>query len=477
MRPVTVACSAALTLGLAASAYGETVAVTQLVNVPGNGTASVHLMCPEGAEILREAQATTFRWPSGIERGDTHFVGRPGNPLPLEDAAGQETTLRNTMGSDTDVSVVMLCAKRESPPVVASAALNPLGSAVLFGQCPSGTSPVGSATDIDETAIRTNYRLYKYGTRYLDELPDGNSTGAPSEIELFASNTIQYVQSLRMATRCVDATALETIVQSVATAPGAGFSLFVPIPDGYEFTGMASWPGTNGAFTLAHFWLADGSVSTLPPYEAREGRVKGIFLDGVDKRPAAAAAKSSARAFVGVVVRRVSSAQPQPSVVTVVEFYNAALDHYFITANAKEIADLDGGVHKGWARTGKSFKAYAVGSTGNTGRRPVCRAYGNPEAGLDSHFYSASPQECVATLTKFKGSWLLEASEVFEMELPDTTTGACSSGGMPVYRVWNNRADSNHRYTTSIADRDAMVAKGYVKEGYGPDSVTLCALP
>ena len=170
-----------------------------------------------------------------------------------------------------------------------------------------------------------------------------------------------------------------------------------------------------------------------------------------------------------MLVRRVSTALPQPAVVAVVEFHHAALDHYFITANAKEIGDLDGGVHKGWARTGKSFKAYAVGSTGNTGRRPVCRAYGNPAAGLDSHFYSASPQECVATLRSSRqGRWLLEASEVFEMELPDASSGACANGGVPIYRVWNNRADSNHRYTTSIADRDAMVAKGYIKEGYGP---------
>jgi hypothetical protein len=63
------------------------------------------------------------------------------------------------------------------------------------------------------------------------------------------------------------------------------------------------------------------------------------------------------------------------------------------------------------------------------------------------------------------------------VELPDVSTGDCTSGGTPVYRVWNNRVDSNHRYVTSIADRDAMVAKGYVREGYGPNSVTLCGLP
>ena len=38
--------------------------------------------------------------------------------------------------------------------------------------------------------------------------------------------------------------------------------------------------------------------------------------------------------------------------VSVVEFYNASLDHYFITYVADEIAKLDNGTFKGWARTG-----------------------------------------------------------------------------------------------------------------------------
>src|SRR5207247_2501933 len=116
------------------------------------------------------------------------------------------------------------------------------------------------------------------------------------------------------------------------------------------------------------------------------------------------------------------------------------------------------------------------GSTGHTGRHPVCRAYGNPAAGLDSHFYSASMEECYATLSSFNDAWLLEASEVFQMDLPDPVTGACPAGDVPVYRLWNNRIDSNHRYTTSLVIRNQMVAKGYIAEGYGPDIVTLCAL-
>jgi hypothetical protein len=477
VRLVTIFCGSALALGLAASAHAETVAVSELVNIPAGGVANVRLVCPEDFEISGEAQTFTSRWPTRLVHSDLHFLDRRGNVAQQDDAGAQELNVRNTLSTATDVSVVMLCAKRESPPVPSTATLQALGTTVLFGTCPTGMAPAGAVTNIDGSALRINYELFKYGTEYLDTLPDGNSTGAPTSIELFARNTLQSLQALRMTTRCVAASGLETIVQSVPTTPGSGFTLFVPVPDGYDFVGLMKDAGTDGAFTLGHIWLADGTVSSLPPYAetgGHAGRVKGIFLDGVDTRPAPA--KAGARAYVGVLVRKLGTAQPPPNVVSVVEFYHAVLDHYFITSNAKEIGDLDSGVHKGWSRTGKSFRAYAVGSTGNTGRRPVCRAYGNPAAGLDSHFYSASPQECVATLTKFKDAWLLEASAVFEMELPDPS-GGCAAGGLPIYRVWNNRTDSNHRYTTSIADRDAMVAKGYIKEGYGVNAVTLCAVP
>ena len=87
----------------------------------------------------------------------------------------------------------------------------------------------------------------------------------------------------------------------------------------------------------------------------------------------------------------------------VIEYYNKTLDHYFMTTVDKEIGDLDSGVHTGWMRTGQTFKAYGIRSSGPMGRRPVCRAYGKPEARLNSHFYSASHSECFATLANFNG--------------------------------------------------------------------------
>ncbi|HET8875982.1 MAG TPA: SMP-30/gluconolactonase/LRE family protein [Casimicrobiaceae bacterium] len=163
-----------------------------------------------------------------------------------------------------------------------------------------------------------------------------------------------------------------------------------------------------------------------------------------------------------------------PQTSPVVEFHNAALDHYFITQAADEIAGLDGSVHPGWARTGQTFLAWLPGrSSGNA--KPVCRYYGLPSAGLDSHFYSASVAECVAVAERFGSAWTKEADDVFEIGLPDATSGACSDGATPVYRLWNGRADSNHRYTTDAASRQHMIDLGWVPEGYGPLGVVMCA--
>jgi len=103
----------------------------------------------------------------------------------------------------------------------------------------------------------------------------------------------------------------------------------------------------------------------------------------------------------------------------------------------------------------------------------VCRYYLPPTFG-DSHFYSASPVECAEVRAKFP-SFVFEGAAVLHIALPDTATGVCATGSLPVYRVWNNRADSNHRYTTDPAIRDMMVAQGGIAEGYGPDRVIMCA--
>ncbi len=154
--------------------------------------------------------------------------------------------------------------------------------------------------------------------------------------------------------------------------------------------------------------------------------------------------------------------------VTVVEFYNAALDHYFITYAPDEIAKLDDGTFKGWARTGLSFKAYA---TTQAGTSAVCRIYIPPGKG-DGHFFGRDTNECDGTMSK-NPTFILESPSFFYLYPPNL--GNCGAAQINVYRVFSNRADANHRYTTDKAVRDQMVAKGWLAEGDGPDIVVMCA--
>jgi serine protease len=166
---------------------------------------------------------------------------------------------------------------------------------------------------------------------------------------------------------------------------------------------------------------------------------------------------------------------PGPSGMKVaVEFYNRALDHYFITIAQPEIDDLDSGVHGGWERTGLRFMAY---DAPHAGAQPVCRYYRTPGFG-NSHFYSASAAECAAVTAnpQLYPGWTYESPNVFYMALPNPTTGDCGAGTQPVWRFYNQRT-INHRYTTEYAVRDDMRAdpSTWTPEGYGRDSVIMCA--
>ena len=173
------------------------------------------------------------------------------------------------------------------------------------------------------------------------------------------------------------------------------------------------------------------------------------------------------------------SAAVPASTVTVVEFFNQSLDHYFVSPLAPDIDALDTGRFEGWARTGLTFKAYPSAASGGASVNPVCRFYIPPQHG-NSHFFSASPAQCAEVIEKtgtdpnFSG-YIYESPSAFYIALPDTNTGACPAGTVPVYRLWNQRFDSNHRYTIDPVVKAQMQARGYFPEGYGPDAVSMCA--
>jgi len=173
------------------------------------------------------------------------------------------------------------------------------------------------------------------------------------------------------------------------------------------------------------------------------------------------------RFFLGALLAAASfcatAAIPASEQAVAVEFYHAGFDHYFITAAPSEISDLDTGVHTGWTRTGYRFSVIKPGST-YPGTSPVCRFFSEK---LSSHFYSAKSAECDEVKVKFPETWLFEAPEVLRAFLVNPATGECPADTTAVYRLYNNRADANHRYTDQLSVFVFMKGKGYIPEGDG----------
>jgi hypothetical protein len=163
---------------------------------------------------------------------------------------------------------------------------------------------------------------------------------------------------------------------------------------------------------------------------------------------------------------------------TAIEYYNAARDHYFVSASEPDIDAIESGRLKGWQETDYSMPVFTVAvpkycCSMYRQAVPVCRYYIPPESG-DSHFFSASAQECAEVAVKFP-SFVKETDAAFFVVNADEATGVCLYPTRPVYRLWNQRADTNHRYITDdLALRAEMIAKGWLPEGFGPAGVAWC---
>ena len=151
----------------------------------------------------------------------------------------------------------------------------------------------------------------------------------------------------------------------------------------------------------------------------------------------------------------------------VVEFYNASLNHYFVTAFPEEAAMLDAGtVVKGWARTGVTFNAWR-----ETGEDPsavaVCRFFGTPNVGPNSHFYTADATECA--LVKDNPNWTYEAI-AFYIQVPQG--GNCAAGTEAVYRSFypgGSVSQSNHRFLPDLTMHQKMAGASTL------EGIVMCA--
>lgn len=157
----------------------------------------------------------------------------------------------------------------------------------------------------------------------------------------------------------------------------------------------------------------------------------------------------------------------------VTEFYAPSLDHYFMSAAGDEVDLVDAGGKGAWMRTGQSFHAWLRQEDAPPGAQPVCRFYA---AGPNSHFYTASADECAGLKSleqaqradaaargqPFLG-WAYEGIAFYAL-VP--SNGQCPSSTSPVWRSYNDRAaedDSNHRFTVDPQQHLAM--QGWADEG------------
>jgi len=212
----------------------------------------------------------------------------------------------------------------------------------------------------------------------------------------------------------------------------------------------------------------------LAVMNAQDVRDRDLCLHGFAKRGAGigAVAPNPFSLTNNGVVESYRTVLPQGGVIAdAIEYYHAGFDHYFATAIADEITKLDNGTFAGWARTGERFHVYTSALAGSA---DVCRFFSTAFNPKSSHFYTSDPNEC--SVVKVNHDWQLESGRVFGVLAPGPQ-GDCPTGSDPVYRMYNNGqgAAPNHRYTTSLATRTTMLARGWIPEGYGSLGVIFCA--
>ncbi|HWD16410.1 MAG TPA: choice-of-anchor D domain-containing protein [Casimicrobiaceae bacterium] len=244
---------------------------------------------------------------------------------------------------------------------------------------------------------------------------------------------------------------------SAALVPSA-FVLNGPTP--YDFRGELGHGPSDCGIGQA---IAAGDACTLKLYfhpQVAGARRAQLVVD---------APQLAALAMSGIAGEGLDASRPAAT-IDVVEFHNGDDDQYFLTGDTREIALLDQGkLGAGWSRTGTSFKAWSVDAT-DAAAQPVCRFFGTPGIGPNSHFYTGYTREC--DIVRKDPHWI-EEGVTFKARLP--MDGACASGERTVTRLFRPGASvtaSRHRYVVDASLASAMEQQGWVLEG-----AVFCAPP
>jgi hypothetical protein len=168
-----------------------------------------------------------------------------------------------------------------------------------------------------------------------------------------------------------------------------------------------------------------------------------------------------------------------------VEFRDVFNDQRYVTADAVAIDTIDRGLSPGWVRSGLELGvgqrvATYLGVAYTYAGSPICRVR-IPTSNGGGYYYSAKEDECRAAASE-PGA-VLEASAAFYAQSAGWTSGICAPLWSdfnddlpltPVYRVSSPLSPFDTRLTTDVKARDALVAAGWKRSGYGPEGVAMC---
>ena len=176
-------------------------------------------------------------------------------------------------------------------------------------------------------------------------------------------------------------------------------------------------------------------------------------------------AKSSLLQVILASTLWLTSAAAAAQSVTVVEYYNRALDAYFMTGRSVEQTLLDG-LPADFSRTGMEFSATAATSATALQVR-ICRFYVNTVTPFtNSHFYGREGTDCEALRALNLAGFSFEDFD-FAVAQPTAANTCAASAPVPVYRSFRpgtSTRTSNHRYTARTASFDALTAAGWTPE-------------
>ena len=177
--------------------------------------------------------------------------------------------------------------------------------------------------------------------------------------------------------------------------------------------------------------------------------------------------KSLFQRILAIALFVVSAAVSAQS-ITVVEYYNRALDAYFMTGRSAEQTLLDG-LPADFSRTGMEFAATAatVAMATMAPQVRICRFYVNIVTPFtNSHFYGREGTDCEAIRAQNIAGFNYEDFD-FTVAQPDAGNACAASTPVRVFRSFRSGTGgrtSNHRYSTSAASFDALTAAGWTPE-------------